>query len=373
MKKVLLSIFVVFLLFCAQAQRSCATMDVHDRLLLSDPQYQSNRQSIENFTQQYRVNATARNRSSAINIPVVVHVVYSDSAGDISDAQIQSQITRLNLDYNKQNADTASIPSVWTATAANVNISFCLAVRDPNGMPTTGIIRKRSTTTSWSTNDAVKYTAQGGDDAWPADSYLNIWVCNLGGGLLGYSQFPGGAAATDGCVILNTGFGDRVGTVATPYNRGRTVTHEVGHWLNLYHPFQGGCNGGGDLCNDTPPTANATYGCSTFPLLGTGCSTTSPGIMFMNYMDYSDDACLYMFTNDQNTRVQAIFASGGPRAAIINSMGCIPPGGGPYALFSADKTNICAGQSVTFTNMSLDTPTIFQWTFTGGTPSSSTA
>ena len=373
MKKLLLSIIAISSFFLAQAQRTCGTMDVNDRLIQTDPNYAAKRQAIENFTQQYAANPTARLRSSAINIPVVVHVIYSDSAGDISDAQIMSQITRLNTDYNKQNADTASIPSVWQSAAANVNINFCLAVRDPNGLPTTGIIRKRSSTTSWSTNDAVKYTAQGGDDAWPADSYLNIWVCNLGGGLLGYSQFPGGPAAVDGCVILNTAFGDRVGTVTSPYNLGRTVTHEVGHWLNLYHTFQGGCTGTGDQCNDTPPTAAATYGCNTFPLLGTGCSTTSPGIMFMNYMDYSDDACLYMFTNDQNTRVQALFTAGGSRANIVNSMGCVPVGGGPYALFSADKTNICAGQSVTYTNNSLDTPTVFSWSFPGGTPSSSTA
>lgn len=372
MKKLLLCLIALSTLFSAQAQRTCATMDVHDRLTQTFEDYSLNRQAIENFTKQYKNNAGARLRSTAVNIPVVVHIVYSDSAGDISDAQVLSQIARLNTDYNKQNADTANIPAVWQSAAANVGISFCLAVRDPNGLPTTGIIRKRTSTTSWSTNDAVKYSAQGGDDAWPSSSYLNIWVCNLGGGLLGYSQFPGGPAATDGCVILNTGFGDQVGTVAAPYNLGRTVTHEVGHWLNLYHPFQGGCNGG-DSCADTPPTAAATYGCSTFPLLGTGCSTTSPGIMFMDYMDYSDDACLYMFTNDQNARIQALFVPGGWRSSIVNSMGCVPVGGGPYALFSADKTNICAGQSVTFTNNSLDTPTVFQWSFPGGTPSSSTA
>jgi PKD repeat protein len=373
MKKLSVLMFAILSLLNVQAQRTCGTDEIHNQKMQDDPQYAAKRLEIDRYTQEY-VNSGAQRSSSqrsVITIPVVVHVIYNNSsnpAGNISDAQIYSQIARLNTDYNKMNADTANIPAVWKSLAANVGIYWCLAVRDPNGLPTTGIIRKSTTVTSWSTNDAVKYSAQGGDDAWPADSYLNFWVCDLGQSLLGYSQFPGGAAATDGCVILNSAFGDAVGSVTTPYNLGRTVTHEVGHWLNLYHPFQGGCNGG-DSCADTPPTAAATYNCNTFPLLGTGCSTTSPGIMFMDYMDYSDDACLYMFTNNQNSRIQANFVSPhGYRTGILNSLGCVPPGGGPYALFSAVPTTICAGQSVTFTNTSLDTPRFYYWSFPGGVP-----
>jgi PKD repeat protein len=359
-------------LFCATAQRTCGTMDVHNRLMQNDPQYAAARAAMERFTQQYIASGMNLNRRSVITIPVVVHVVYSDAAGNLSDAQVQSQIARLNLDYHKLNPDTALVPSVWTSLIADCNIQFCLAQRDPSGLPTNGIVRTSTTVTSFIDNDNVKYTAQGGDDAWPASSYLNIWACDLGGGLLGYSQFPGGPAATDGCVILNTAFGDNTGTVQAPYDRGRTVTHEVGHWLNLFHTWgdDGGSCSGSDQVNDTPNSADATYGAPAFPLLD-NCATASPGVMFMNYMDYTDDAAMYMFTVGQDARIQANFANGGGHAALLNSLGCVSPGGGPYANFTADYLNICAGEQVQFTDMSYDTPTVWHWVFTGGTPDTS--
>lgn len=373
MKKILLGAMTMFSLMGAIAQRTCNTMNVHQRLLQSDPQYAAQRTALEQQTQAYAAHPTHGAQRSVITIPVVVHVVYSDAAGNISDAQIQSQIARLNLDYHKLNADTASVPPVWSNLVADCNIQFCLAQRDPNGLPTNGILRKQTTVTSWLDDDKVKYTAQGGDDAWPAASYLNIWVCDLGNSLLGYSQFPGGPAATDGCVILNTAFGDHVGTVQSPFDIGRTVTHEVGHWLNLYHTWgddNGACSGS-DLVADTPNEADANYGAPAFPLTD-NCSATAPGVMFMNYMDYSDDTALYMFTLGQNVRIQANFAAGGGHASILNSLGCVSPGGGPYANFTADKLNICAGDAVQFTDQSLDTPTVYQWSFPGGTPATST-
>ena len=375
MRKCLLLALVLITALYSQAQRTCGTMS-HDSILQqSDVHYSAHRQEIERFMQDYvSTHPQPQAQRSVITIPVVVHVVYSDSAGDISTAQIQSQIDRMNLDYHKLNADTASVPTVWKSLIADCNIQFCLAQRDPNGAATTGIVRVRTSTTSFSTNDAVKYTSRGGSDAWPAGSYLNIWVCNLGGGLLGYSQFPGGAAATDGCVILNTAFGS-IGTASTaPYNKGRTVTHEVGHWMNLYHTWgddNGACTGS-DQVNDTPNEADATYGCPTYPMTD-ACSATSPGVMFMNYMDYTDDACMYMFTNGQNARIQANFASGGPRASIVNSLGCQSVNPGPSPAFVANKTSVCVGQSVNFTDQSTGSPTSWSWSFTGGTPSTSTA
>ncbi len=371
MKKILLGILALSASLFADAQRTCGTMDVHNRLLQTDPQYVANRAAIERFTQQYAASGAVHNQRSVITIPVVVHVVYSNAAGNLSDAQVISQITRLNLDYHKLNSDTALVPGVWDSLVADCNIQFCLAQRDPNGLPTTGIVRKATTVTSWGTNDAVKYSAQGGDDAWPRDSYLNLWACDLGQGLLGYSQFPGGPAATDGCIILNSAFGD-VGTVTAPYDKGRTVTHEVGHWLNLYHTW-GDDNGacwGSDSVADTPNSADATYGAPTFPLLDS-CSPVSPGVMFMDYMDYTDDGSMYMFTKGQNVRIQANFAVGGARFPILSSLGCVAPGGGPYANFTADKNNICVGQQVQFTDASLDSPTAYHWTFPGGTPDTS--
>ncbi|MCW3127447.1 MAG: hypothetical protein JWO03_3105 [Bacteroidetes bacterium] len=372
MKRILLGVIALSSLFCATAQRTCGTVDVHNRLLQTDPQYAARRAALEQFTQHYAASSVAQNHRSVITIPVVVHVVYSNAAGNISDAQVQSQIARLNLDYHKMNADTANAPAVWDSLIADCNIQFCLAQRDPNGLPSNGIVRTSTTVTSWSTNDNVKHTAQGGDDAWPAASYLNIWVCNLGSGLLGYSQFPGGSAATDGCVILNTAFGDGIGSVQAPYNGGRTVTHEVGHWLNLFHTWgdDGGSCIGSDQVGDTPNSADAVYGSPTFPLLD-NCATVAPGVMFMNYMDYTEDAAMYMFTKGQNVRIQANFAGGGGRASILNSLGCVSPGGGPYANFTADKLNICAGDQIQFTDASFDTPTVFHWVFAGGTPDTS--
>ena len=150
-------------------------------------------------TAQYIANHPSPSRS-LITIPVVVHVIWNSStpAENISTAQVQSQIDRLNLDYQKLNTDVSQVPSVWASLVANYQIQFCLATKDPNGNATTGIVRVQTNSTSFIDDDKVKYTAQGGDDAWPAASYLNLWCCNLGNGLLGYAQFPGGPGAT-GC------------------------------------------------------------------------------------------------------------------------------------------------------------------------------
>jgi len=173
-------------------------------------------------------------KAGPITIPVVVHVVYNNASENISVAQVDSQIKALNRDYQAKNTDKSKVPVVWNGLVADVKIKFELATKDPKGNSTDGITRTKTAETSFGTDDGVKSSATGGIDAWPTDKYLNIWVCNLGEGLLGYAQFPGGPAATDGVVILNIGFGT-VGTAAAPYNLGRTTVHEVGHWLNLNH------------------------------------------------------------------------------------------------------------------------------------------
>ena len=169
----------------------------------------------------------------------------------------------------------------------------------------------------------MKKVSTGGLDAWNASKYLNLWVCNLSGGVLGYAQFPGGAAATDGVVILTTAFG-KGGSAASPFNLGRTATHEVGHWLNLRHIW-GDANCGNDLVSDTPTQQTSNYGCPSFPHVT--CSNGSNGDMFMNYMDYVDDRCMYMFSTGQSTRMNALFASGGARVGLVTSDGGTAPGG----------------------------------------------
>jgi hypothetical protein len=181
-------------------------------------------------------------------------------------------------------------------------------------------IHKYTKTASFSSNDAVKNSKRGGDNAIDAAENLNIWVCNLGQGLLGYAQFPGGSLATDGVVILYKAFGSRAkvpgGTYTTSYDLGRTATHEVGHWMNLRHVWgddNGACSGS-DLVTDTPNQGAENYGTPAYP--HTSCSNGPTGDMFMNYMDYTDDKAMYMFSANQKDRMMAIFTASGPRAKM---------------------------------------------------------
>ena len=232
-----------------------------------------------------------------INIPVYVHIVLPN-ANDVSNSQIQSQINVLNDDFSSTN--TNLLPSGATDfinDATTTGVSFSLAQT----------FRYNNSTSSWGTNDSVKST-------YPPitpETHLNIWVCNIGGGILGYAQFPGGSSSTDGVVLLHSSL---PGGSAAPYNLGRTATHEVGHYLNLRHIWGDGRCKQDDFVADTPSSNGANYGCPSFPTVN--CNTTD---MTMNYMDYTDDACMYMFTDGQRNRMRAIFASGGARAAMAGN------------------------------------------------------
>lgn len=323
MKKFINFLFLsISILFTRElySQRICGQEEHHQYLLQTDPNYQINQEQIEQFTNDFVRNYSGSSRA-VITIPVVYHVVYNTTAQNIADSKLTAQISQLNLDYSKLNTDNNSTPSIFQPTG-NMDIQFCLATRDPNGNPTTGIERRQTTITSFSTNDAVKSYAQGGLDAWPSGSYLNIWVCNLSGGVLGYAQFPGGTAATDGVVLTSTCVGSVLSPAGGAYGLGRTATHEVGHWLNLRHIW-GDANCGTDQVSDTPTHNTANYGCPTYPHLST-CSGT-PVEMTMNFMDYTDDACMYMFSNGQAVRSQALFASGGARSSLTTSLGCSTP------------------------------------------------
>jgi hypothetical protein len=285
--------------------RQCAAHTYNENLMAIDPVFQKNQQSIEDFTTrfvaQYPQTISAR---AVVTIPVVVHVVYRTAAGNISDAQINSQIAILNADFRKTNADAVQIPTLFKGLAADCEINFVL----------TQVVRKATTKKSFSssTND-IKKASLGGSDAISPTTKLNIWVGTLGGGLLGYAQFPGGATATDGVVCLNTAFGN-TGTAAAPFNQGRTLTHEVGHWFNLRHIW-GDAACGNDFVNDTPFHNASNYGC---PQAGHQSTCTgSPVEMTMNYMDYTDDACMYFFSAGQKMRMQATLATGGSRNAYI--------------------------------------------------------
>ncbi|MDB5234729.1 MAG: type sorting protein [Hymenobacter sp.] len=314
----------------AITRRACGTMDVLQAQLDADPAQAQRMAAIEAHTQRVLANPSMYRSTAAgttLVIPVVVHVLYNTAAQNISDAQVQSQIDVLNEDFRKLNADVSKTPALYAGLAADVNVQFVLAKRTPTGLATNGIVHKQTKTSSWSTNDAVKNSKRGGDDAWDATKYLNIWACNLGQGLLGYAQFPGGSASTDGVVILYSAFGSRAkyaaGTYTATYDLGRTATHEVGHWMNLRHIWgddNGACTGS-DLVNDTPNQGAENYGCPVFPKV----SCSNQGDMSMNYMDYTDDKCMYMFSTGQSTRANAVFAAGGPRAGITTSLGGVAP------------------------------------------------
>jgi hypothetical protein len=348
-----LSITLIALLFLmagatgssAQTVRTCASNEYLLQQLAAHPEMAVARQNLENFTQQFvqdQANGSNKTTNAIYNIPVVVHVLYNDAASNISAAQIQSQIDVLNQDFQMLNADVSSTPAAFSSTVADCQIQFCMAQRDPQGNPTTGIVRVSTTTSSFSTNDNAKHTSTGGDDAWPAAQYLNIWVVPaLNNGVLGYAQFPGGPASTDGLVIANTCFGN-TGTASAPFDKGRTATHEIGHWMNLYHIWgdDGNACTQSDLVGDTPNQADENYNCPTFPTVS--CSNGPNGDMFMNYMDYTDDACMFMFTNGQKTRMHAVFAAGGDRNSITTSLGCVPPGAVCNAPSGLNATSITA-------------------------------
>lgn len=285
------------------------------------------RDQIEQQTRDFIQNGGSTQNRVVVTIPVVVNVVWNTTAENISDAQIQSQLDVLNADFRRLNADASNTPAAFQGISADCEVNFCLATQDPTGAATTGIRRRQTTVTAFGTNDAVKYTAQGGLDIWDRNKYLNIWVCDISGGILGYAQFPGGPAATDGVVIDYQYFGT-TGTATAPFNLGRTGTHEVGHWLNMYHIWgdDGTSCTGSDQVSDTPNQADENYGCPTFPQVS--CSNGPNGDMFMNYMDYTDDACMNAFTTGQKNRAQALFVTGGARASLLTSPGCQPPSGG---------------------------------------------
>ena len=299
-------------------RRTCGTMDVHYRLLRTIPEYAAARAASEDHAQRAAM-SPAIGRTGCTRIPVVVHVVYKTAAQNISAAQIQSQIDVLNEDYRHKNADLATVPAPFAPATDDARIEFKLATTDPAGNPTTGITRTATATTAFSDDDSVKSAATGGADAWPSDRYLNIWVCPLAGGLLGYAQFPGGPAATDGVVIRHSAFGTS-GTAAAPFNLGRTATHEIGHWLNLRHIWGDDGTGcaGSDFVADTPNQGGPNYGTPTFPKVS--CGNGPNGDMFMDFMDYVDDSAMTMFTAGQVTRMQA--ALDGLRSSIGTTIPC---------------------------------------------------
>lgn len=325
MKKLVIVPLLMLAAGYANAQQlHCGTSEKMLEQLETDAELRGTREQIEDFTERWIEDHATDAERVVYTIPVVVHVVYRTASQNISDAQVQSQIDVLNEDYRKMNADVTGVPSVWTNRVADCEIQFALAERTPDGFETNGITRSETDVVSWNGSDDVKFTSLGGHSAWDASRYLNIWVCNIGGGLLGYAYQPGITPSLDGVVIGYKYFGRP--SDHADYNLGRTATHEIGHYFNLDHLWgAGGANTNctaDDGVSDTPKQQEPNYGCNTtYPheTCGTGVNSD----MFNNYMDYGNDECLFFFTTGQKNRMLA--ALNGPRSGLKTSNGLTPP------------------------------------------------
>ncbi|MFN0202142.1 MAG: M43 family zinc metalloprotease, partial [Bacteroidia bacterium] len=363
----------------------CYTMEAEARRIANNPNAET-LDEFEGWLQKQMADPKVQAKARAVyNIPVIVHIIHNGtgvgSGQNLSQSQIYSQFDVLNEDFRRTNADAANTPSVFTGVGADCEINFCKATVDPSGNALTepGIHRVNRNTAGFSAppySDTYLDGTIKPATSWDPTKYLNIWVCDLGQQLLGYAQFPTGSglsglaggtttANTDGVVILYSAFG-RIGNVAAPYNKGRTATHEVGHWLGLRHVWGDG-NCATDYVTDTPTQQQDNGGCPTFPHIT--CNNGPNGDMFMNYMDYTNDACMNIFTTGQKARMQTVMSVSPRRASlnastVCNSVTPVPP----VASFTYNPAQPCAGASAQFTNTSTGAPTTYTWSFPGGAP-----
>ncbi len=372
----------------SQQIHRCATDEFTEELSNSDPDYLQKVLQTDAFYNNLDF-AEVKNKAQGVvyTIPVVFHVIYKDYRDNISRLQLEDGLRILNEDYRRTNADASNLRSIFTSVAADCEIQFELAKTDPNGNCTEGITRTQSAL-SVNARDNVKSLIN-----WDNSKYLNIWVVNSissssssTGTVLGYAYLPvfgNQPFAQDGIVLRH----DQIGVIGTAVDspisnaansRGRTFSHEAGHYLGLRHTFQGGCNGSGDGISDTPPVLEANDGCD--PATNT-CNNDNPDLpdMIENYMDYSNGSCQNTFTAQQALRMRATLQNSNLRlnlrsttnlaaTGITNPPNCPTP----IAIAEQDKKVLCAGESVNFFDASEDgDPTSWTWTFPGGTPGTS--
>ena len=271
--------------------RSCGAMAAHMMLLEMHPSFRAAQMRLEGATSRRR-DAGAAKLAKVVVIKTVVNVVYKTPEQNISAAQIKSQISVLNKDFRATNSDKSQTPLPFKGLVSDARISFKLVK----------VTRTKTSVNGFSFDDKVKKASTGGIAPYQPKTHMNLWVCALTGGLLGYAQFPGGPVNTDGVVCNYLAFGTN-GTAQAPFNKGRTATHEVGHYLNLRHIWGDtpDCSGS-DMVADTPNCAGPNFGTPAWPVVT--CNNGPNGDMFMNYMDYTDDAAMFMFTAQQVLRMR---------------------------------------------------------------------
>lgn len=308
----------------AQGQDRCGTMPALEAAFKNDPALRARFEQQELDLQRFiatRKNNPAAKEAATLTVPVVFHIVLPNPSV-VTDAQLQAQIDVLNKIYAGANADTVKIPARFKPLFGRAGIQFCLARRTPDGKVTTGINRYTTTQSSFSTNNNVKHAATGGANAWSTTSYLNIWLCQLSGGVLGYATFPNTGSGSEQGVVID--YRSLPGGSLINYNGGKTTAHEIGHYFNLRHIWgddDGACSGT-DFIDDTPNQANMTYGTPSTDTLYDACTGTGGGIMYQNYMDYTDDGAMEMFTLQQVARMQT--AATTYRPGLFTSSGCVP-------------------------------------------------
>lgn len=287
--------------------RSCASVQNFFRKIDQYPAHRANLAALEALANTARLRGSALRPPFPRRIPVVVHVIHTDGTDNIPNEQVASQIEVLNEDFNNRNSDLQGVPDPFKGFIGNPGLEFFLADVDPGGSQTNGITRTRTTVSAFGIDDSMKSDASGGKSPWDTSRYLNLWVCQLSGNVLGYAQFPGGDPTTDGVVITAPAFGrGNTFNLQAQFNLGRTATHEIGHYLNLFHIWGNSilpnCTDS-DSVDDTPNQFGPNTDTPTFP--SSSCGNTPHGDMFMNYMDYVNDVAMFMFTKEQVARMHA--------------------------------------------------------------------
>lgn len=392
MKKLIYSLLSLLAFSTASAQ--CGT-DAYNYELVKDKLTEGEDYTdyIERNFEYHRGEVVHQKKASRI-IPVVFHIVHAYGEENISKEQIEDQMRIINEDFQRTNADASKTRDIFKSRAANLDIEFKLARIAPDGSCTEGITRTYDPVNTIEDRTDSDQEVKTAVPIWDRNKYMNVWVVKdiesgvTGSRILGYAQFPGNNSQTDGIVVVH----DHIGSIGTSSlaNAGRTLTHEIGHWLGLYHPFQGtrgssGCFGSGDRVDDTPPVAESSFGCTSGQNPNT-CNTDSPDEVdnVENFMDYNNGNCMNMFTEGQKTRAYNYLASTSVqgRGLVVSATNLLATGVNttptcaPIADFwygpNQELTTICAGQTMTFEGLSYNGEvTSRTWTFEGGTPSTS--